>query len=124
MTSRERPRATDIRAAQREDLRVLESGHSRRQDLIGRGRGEPAELADERRAVDGEVDRLAERNVVAEQRPARVEEEASPGKRLLDEEPGAVDAVLADQLAKPRSRDHGKEVELALLNRVDPRVRL
>src|SRR6476619_4074950 len=114
MPGRECPRTTDIRAAQRVDLCVLESGHSRRENLISHRGTEPAELTDERGAVDGDVDRLAEGAVVAKQRSARVEEEASPGKRLLDEEPRAVDAVVTDEFAGPRPRNHGVEVELAL----------
>ncbi len=50
-------------------------GDSGTQILVGGRADVGAELARERPAVDGEVDRLAELRVVPEERPARVEHE-------------------------------------------------
>ena len=99
VAGRERARLAQVRG-QGVDAGGDVSGHRRRQVLVGRRTGVGAELADQRAAVDGEVDRLAELDVALEERPARVEGEQPDPRRRGDEELRLVDAVPACERAR------------------------
>src|SRR5439155_7192222 len=75
VTSGEGLRPFEVWVVKRVDVRVHEPGHARRQVLVGERTRPFAPLTEERRPIEGEVDRLPERCVVLEQRLRRVEDD-------------------------------------------------
>src|SRR5471030_3118212 len=105
MPAREPTGRREVWQSDRVDMLRLVAREARRQVLVGRGRAALPEEAGEVGAVERVVDGPAQRRVVAEERPLRVQREVRDDRLLHDEQVPAVATELRRECLERRGRD-------------------